>query len=175
VIVGDADLHTAASDLLDAWEWQPGQPLGQPGTVAKRIMDAVEALRAALAAGPIPDPQGADEPKRQGPRTAYEPTAEDAASFARIDRLIDQDRPDWYAAVGAPDEPTDDDRARSPQAEHLRLIAKDLRSAGDVQMVELSERGVTRSYVTLADELWLIALQLDGRLDVSPGEGGDDG
>jgi hypothetical protein len=50
-------------------------------------------------------------------------------------------------------------------AEHLRKIADDLRSAGDIPLVALSEEGVTRQWVTLADELWLIALRLDGRLN----------
>lgn len=43
----------------------------------------------------------------------------------------------------------------------LIRIARDLRSAGDVPLVELSEDGVTRSSLTLAGELELIALQLD--------------
>lgn len=46
-------------------------------------------------------------------------------------------------------------------ASHLRLIANDLRAWGDVPLVALSEEGVTRTCVTLADELWLIALQID--------------
>lgn len=47
------------------------------------------------------------------------------------------------------------------EARHLRLIANDLRAAGDIPLVELSEDGVAHSAVTLADELWLIALRLD--------------
>lgn len=56
-------------------------------------------------------------------------------------------------------------------AEHLALIAKDLRAAGDLSLVRLSEDGVTDDYMTLADELWLIAFRLghpienDGRDD----------
>ena len=48
---------------------------------------------------------------------------------------------------------------------HLVLIARDLRAAGDVELVRLSEDGVTQEYVTLADELWLIAVRLGARID----------
>jgi hypothetical protein len=124
--MGDADIHTAAQALLDAWEWQPGQPLGQPGTVAKRIMDAVEALRAALAAGPAPDPQGTDEPADDedalrkalapfgwtcGPefwqRYYRDPWVFHLANA--VERLTRR-----AAAVGALDEPTDDDDDQEP-------------------------------------------------------------
>jgi hypothetical protein len=43
----------------------------------------------------------------------------------------------------------------------LRVIAADLRMAGDVQQVQITEDGVTPQYLTLADDLWLIALRLD--------------
>jgi hypothetical protein len=46
------------------------------------------------------------------------------------------------------------------EARHLRLIANDLRLAGDCRLVLLSEEGVSNAG-TLADELWLIALRLD--------------
>ena len=47
------------------------------------------------------------------------------------------------------------------EARHLRLIANDLRLAGDIELRLLSEEGVSDYPVTLADELWLIALRLD--------------
>jgi len=50
------------------------------------------------------------------------------------------------------------------QAHLLRELAKELRAAGDVQQLELSDEGVTQDVITLADELWLIALALDGEL-----------
>ena len=43
----------------------------------------------------------------------------------------------------------------------LRILAAELRMAGDVQQVRLTEDGVTPQFLTLADELWLIALRLD--------------
>lgn len=46
-------------------------------------------------------------------------------------------------------------------AAQLRSIANDLRSAGDVNLVVLDEQGVAPADITLADELWLIALMLD--------------
>jgi hypothetical protein len=49
-------------------------------------------------------------------------------------------------------------------AHTLRCIANDLRSAGDVPLVMLDEDGVAPADISLADELWLIALRLDGRL-----------
>jgi len=55
---------------------------------------------------------------------------------------------------------------RSPQAEHLRYLANDLRSAGDVLMVNISEDGVGDAGITLADMLWLIAVELDGHFEV---------
>jgi hypothetical protein len=47
------------------------------------------------------------------------------------------------------------------EARHLRLIANDLRVNGDVQLKRLSEDGVSDAEISLADELWLIALRLD--------------
>lgn len=47
------------------------------------------------------------------------------------------------------------------EARHLRLIANDLRLAGDVPLALISEEGVATTALTLADELWLIALRLD--------------
>ena len=47
------------------------------------------------------------------------------------------------------------------EARHLRLIAKDLRLAGDAPLVRLHPDGVSDQAITLADELWLIALRLD--------------
>ena len=47
-------------------------------------------------------------------------------------------------------------------AKHLCLIAADLRAAGDASLVILSSEGVAPASITLADELWLIALRLDG-------------
>ena len=46
-------------------------------------------------------------------------------------------------------------------ADQLCRIARDLRTAGDVALVELDENGVTPANITLADELWLIALRLN--------------
>lgn len=50
-------------------------------------------------------------------------------------------------------------------ARHLVLISKDLREAGDVNIVRLSEDGVSQEYLTLADELWLIAVRLGAQFD----------
>ena len=50
-------------------------------------------------------------------------------------------------------------------ARHLRLIAKDVRSNGDIPLVSLSEEGVTMESATLADELELIAIGLVGLRD----------
>ena len=53
------------------------------------------------------------------------------------------------------------------EARHLRLIANDLRLAGDVPLsrIHLDEEGAPAAVgpadITLADELWLIALRLD--------------
>jgi hypothetical protein len=58
-------------------------------------------------------------------------------------------------------EPAGTAQAVADAAEHLILIARDIRSWGDVPLVELSDEGVTRSPLTLAGELELIALQLD--------------
>jgi hypothetical protein len=51
---------------------------------------------------------------------------------------------------------------RHPTAEALRKIAEDLRAAGDLPLVYLTEHGVTPCKITLADEIWLIAFELDG-------------
>ena len=47
------------------------------------------------------------------------------------------------------------------EARQLRLIANDLRTAGDVPLVNIGMEGVSPASITLADELWLIALRLD--------------
>lgn len=44
----------------------------------------------------------------------------------------------------------------------LVMISRDVRSAGDLPLVELSSDGATMSALTLADELYLIAVTLDG-------------
>lgn len=56
---------------------------------------------------------------------------------------------------------------RSREAESLRRISNDLRSAGDISLVRLSEHGVTQQAITLAEELWMIGLQLDGHMGVA--------
>lgn len=48
--------------------------------------------------------------------------------------------------------------------QHLICIANDLRAAGDVELVMLKTTGVSPQAITLADELWLIAIQLDDSL-----------
>lgn len=55
------------------------------------------------------------------------------------------------------------DQTASECAGHLVLIARDLRQAGDARLVRLSGDGVASAGITLADELWLIALRLDGK------------
>jgi hypothetical protein len=50
-------------------------------------------------------------------------------------------------------------------AQHLVLIASELRSMGDVDLVLLSEDGVTPCHATLADELWAIAVRLGAPID----------
>jgi hypothetical protein len=47
----------------------------------------------------------------------------------------------------------------------LRKLSADVRAAGDAPLVRLDEDGVAPAGITLADELWLYALQLDGRFD----------
>ncbi len=47
------------------------------------------------------------------------------------------------------------------EARHLRHIARDLRVAGDISLVLLSDDGVRAAGITLADEIWLIASRLD--------------
>jgi len=44
------------------------------------------------------------------------------------------------------------------------MIAADLRSAGDLSLVLLSEDGVQPADITLADELWLLSLRADNEL-----------
>lgn len=41
------------------------------------------------------------------------------------------------------------------------MISADLRAWGDVALVCLDDNGVAPAPITLADELWLIAFQLD--------------
>lgn len=61
------------------------------------------------------------------------------------------------------------------QARHLRLIARDLRNSGhDLPLVELSEEGVSMAGITLSDELWLVALQLDPEHAYDDMQGPDD-
>lgn len=45
-------------------------------------------------------------------------------------------------------------------ARHLAMIAGDLRAAGDVPLVRLDDDGVAPEPLTLADEIWLIAVRL---------------
>jgi len=40
-------------------------------------------------------------------------------------------------------------------------IAGDLRSAGDIELLRVSEEGVAPDCISLADELWLVAATLD--------------
>lgn len=54
-----------------------------------------------------------------------------------------------------------DDPVRRDASEQLRAIARDIRAAGDIPLVRLDDDGVTPEAITLADELWLIAFQLD--------------
>jgi hypothetical protein len=54
------------------------------------------------------------------------------------------------------------DLTNADHARHLMLIARELRELGiDPPLVHLSEEGVTDTGMTLVDELWLIASQLD--------------
>lgn len=46
-------------------------------------------------------------------------------------------------------------------AEHLILIARQLRSLGDIHYVHMDENGVGPYHLTLAGELELIAMRLD--------------
>ena len=50
----------------------------------------------------------------------------------------------------------------------LRIIAADVKAAGDMGLVRLSPDGVTEAEITLSDELWLLALLADGRIDPLP-------
>lgn len=99
-------------------------------------------------------------------RNAYKERAERAeAGWAEVERLL-------HANEVAFDEDTTKAVAEIRHAKTvahecaatLRAIANDLRNAGDVQVVELSEDGVGPAATTLADELWLIALRLDGEV-----------
>ena len=49
-------------------------------------------------------------------------------------------------------------------AEHLALIVRDLRNAGDVQMVRMDENGVAPAEISLADELEVIVAALGGQV-----------
>lgn len=60
-------------------------------------------------------------------------------------------------ALAEPDEITG-------MAKQLICIANDLRSAGDVPLVLLDPDGIRTTALTLADELWLIAVRLDDSL-----------
>lgn len=86
-----------------------------------------------------------------------------AASWEGQGRCTEETGCRYYGGPGVPC-PESPCEPRRSAAEALRLIAKDLRAAGDVRQVRLSGDGVTEEYVTVADELWLIALSLDGRM-----------
>lgn len=60
-------------------------------------------------------------------------------------------------ALAEPDEITG-------MAKQLILIANDLRVAGDVPLVLIDKDGIRGDMLTLADELWLIAVRLDDDL-----------
>lgn len=47
---------------------------------------------------------------------------------------------------------------------HLRYLSREVRGAGDMGLVLLSEDGVSTISLTLADELWLVAHRIDGKL-----------
>lgn len=47
-------------------------------------------------------------------------------------------------------------------APQLCRMSNDLRTAGDVEMVVFDDDGVAPSAITFADELWLIALRING-------------
>jgi hypothetical protein len=49
-------------------------------------------------------------------------------------------------------------------AKTLRKISADVRGAGDMGLVILDDDGVAPAPISLADELWLYALLLDGKL-----------
>jgi hypothetical protein len=53
------------------------------------------------------------------------------------------------------------DTAVATHARHLRLVARDLRVNGDVQLVQFTDDGPIPYPNTLADVLWLIARDLD--------------
>lgn len=53
------------------------------------------------------------------------------------------------------------DPVRVAEARHLILIARNLRAAGDMRLVQLHENGISDTDLTLAGELELIAIQLD--------------
>lgn len=46
----------------------------------------------------------------------------------------------------------------------MRFVMPALRAAGDVPLVELDREGIRYAAITLADELWLIAVRLDDDL-----------
>lgn len=58
-------------------------------------------------------------------------------------------------------DPTEQKSVIAQEAEHLILIARDLRMAGDVPLVRFTEDGIEQDPVTLAGELELIAMRLD--------------
>ena len=55
-------------------------------------------------------------------------------------------------------------------ADHIARISQDVRSVGDMPLIVMSEEGVTRPQMTLADELWMVAytLDADAALKVEP-------
>jgi hypothetical protein len=53
------------------------------------------------------------------------------------------------------------DSERVDAARQLILIARNLRAAGDVNLVQFSEDGISEESLTLAGELELIAMGLD--------------
>ena len=57
--------------------------------------------------------------------------------------------------------PTPEKRTTEDQARHLRLIVRDLRTMGDIQLVRFTEDNIVPHNISLADELWLIAAALD--------------
>lgn len=54
-----------------------------------------------------------------------------------------------------------DEFTRARAAEWLARISRDVRLAGDMSLVHLDEDGVRPAGMTLADEIWLVASQLD--------------
>ena len=68
-------------------------------------------------------------------------------------------------------------RTHSPAewAEHLVRLSKNVRAAGDMRLVWLGDDGVSEVDMTLADELFLIALNLDYDAAMSAHKEGDRG